>query len=90
MTTGTVLAFIVTGAILLMAIVGGIWLETRMPDPQQQRFEPVRQPDLANQGRGWPADKSIWPAWMSPEPAVGPRRPAATSPGHDSLDGRST
>jgi hypothetical protein len=31
MTTGTLLAFIVTGIIVLVAIVGGIWLETRLP-----------------------------------------------------------
>ena len=37
MTTGTLLAFIVTGIIVLVAIVGGIWLETRLPGPQDQR-----------------------------------------------------
>jgi hypothetical protein len=35
MTTGTVLVFIITGTIALVAIVGGIWLEARMPDPHQ-------------------------------------------------------
>jgi hypothetical protein len=36
MTTGTVLAFIFTGITAPVAIVGGIWLEARMPAPQPQ------------------------------------------------------
>jgi hypothetical protein len=36
MTTGTVLAFIFTAIIAPVAIVGGIWLEARMPVPQPQ------------------------------------------------------
>jgi len=40
MTTGTVLAFTATGIIALVAIVGAIWLEAQMPDPQQQRPRP--------------------------------------------------
>jgi hypothetical protein len=34
MTTGTVLAFIFTGITAPVAIMGGIWLEARMPAPQ--------------------------------------------------------
>ena len=48
MTTGTFLAFIVTGIIVLVAIVGGIWLETRLPGPQDQRRSP---PGLLGQPR---------------------------------------
>lgn len=45
-TIGTVLVFVVTGAIVLVAIVGGIWLETRMPDPhEQQTAGPARAAD---------------------------------------------
>jgi hypothetical protein len=44
MTTGTLLAFIVTGITVLVAIVGGIWLETRLPGPQDQRRSPPRLP----------------------------------------------
>ncbi len=40
MTTGTVLGFMATGGILLMAIVGAIWLEARMPDQREQRVRP--------------------------------------------------
>jgi hypothetical protein len=36
MTTGTVLAFIFTATTAPVAIVGGIWLEARMPAPQPQ------------------------------------------------------
>jgi hypothetical protein len=36
MTTGTVLAFIFTGITAPVAIVGGIWLEARLPAPQPQ------------------------------------------------------
>jgi hypothetical protein len=36
MTTGTVLVFVVTGTIALVAIVAGIWLETRMPELHAQ------------------------------------------------------
>jgi hypothetical protein len=35
MTTGTVLVFVLTGAIMLVAIAAGIWLETRMLDPHE-------------------------------------------------------
>jgi hypothetical protein len=48
MTTGTLLAFIVTGIIVLVAIVGGIWLETRLPGPHDQRRSP---PGLLGQPR---------------------------------------
>ena len=42
MTTGTVLAFILTGITVPVALVGGIWLEQRMPAPQQQRIRAPR------------------------------------------------
>jgi hypothetical protein len=48
MTTGTLLAFIVTGIIVLVAIVGGIWLETRLLGPHDQRRSP---PGLLGQPR---------------------------------------
>jgi hypothetical protein len=48
MTTGTVLAFIVTGIIVLVAVVGGIWLETRLPGAPGQRRSP---PGLLGQRR---------------------------------------
>ena len=40
MTTGTVLAFIFTGIVVLVAIVVGIWLEARLPVPQPQHTGP--------------------------------------------------
>ena len=43
MTTGTALAFIFIAVIGLVAIVGVIWLEQRMPDPQHQTI-PARSP----------------------------------------------
>jgi hypothetical protein len=33
MTAGTAIEFAVTVVILLAAVIGGIWLESRMPDP---------------------------------------------------------
>ena len=48
MTTGTLLAFIVTGIIVLVAVAGGIWLETRLPGAQGQRRSP---PGLLGQAR---------------------------------------
>jgi hypothetical protein len=36
MTIGTVLAFIFTAITAPVAVVGGIWLEARMPVPQPQ------------------------------------------------------
>jgi hypothetical protein len=44
MTTGTLLAFVVTGIIVLVAIVGGIWLETRLPGPHDRRRSPPGEP----------------------------------------------
>ena len=41
MTSGTLLAFATTSIIVLVAIVGGIWLETRMSAPQDQRLSPL-------------------------------------------------
>lgn len=38
MTTGIALTFIFASVIGLVAIMGGIWLEQRMPDPQHQRI----------------------------------------------------
>jgi len=63
MTTGTVVAFIVTGAIMLVAIVGGIWLETLMPGPQQQRLGLPRQPRPATKlaaGQRINLSESVW------------------------------
>jgi hypothetical protein len=37
MTTGTVLVFVITGIIVLVAIAGGIWLEARMPDSHERQ-----------------------------------------------------
>jgi hypothetical protein len=76
MTTGTVLAFIVTSAIMLMAFVGGIWLETQMPDPQQQRFGPVHQPDLAAKAVAGQRINRYGPAWDEPRTRGRHRRPA--------------
>jgi len=47
MTIGTMLAFVFTGVIVLVAIVGGIWLEARMPDPQER----LGLPSQARQSR---------------------------------------
>jgi len=44
MTTGTVLVFVVTGTIVLVAIVGGIWLEARMLDPHQRPSADLLEP----------------------------------------------
>jgi hypothetical protein len=48
MTTGTVLTFVVTGIIVLVAVVGGIWMETRLPGAEGQRRSP---PGLRGQPR---------------------------------------
>jgi hypothetical protein len=40
MATGTFVAFIVTGIIVVVAVVGGIWLEARLPGAQDQRRSP--------------------------------------------------
>lgn len=40
MTTGTILFFVSTTITVLVAIAGGIWLETRMSAPQEQPVPP--------------------------------------------------
>lgn len=44
MTAGTAVTFVFTGAVLLVAIAGGMWLESRMPAVQEQRGRPVSPP----------------------------------------------
>jgi hypothetical protein len=54
MTTGTLLVFVLTGTIVLAAIAGGIWLETRMPDPRERQSANLVEPaGDAIVTRGW-------------------------------------
>lgn len=71
MTAGTTLAFIFTGVIGLVALVGAICLEQRMPDPQHQRIA-ARSPGPASPGG---------PAARRP---VAPVAPASLGPAHPS------
>jgi hypothetical protein len=58
MTSGTLVGLMATGAILLAAIVGAIWLEGRLPGQPEQRLRPSspgRQPRpmTVPAGRQW-------------------------------------
>jgi hypothetical protein len=58
MTSGILVGLMATGAILLAAIVGAIWLEGRMPGQPEQRLRPSslgRQPRPVTvpTGRQW-------------------------------------
>jgi hypothetical protein len=56
MTTGTTVDFVCTAIIVLVAIVGAIWLETRMAPAQERRLAPQDHPlpIPGNRGRASP------------------------------------
>lgn len=60
MTTGTILAFIFTAITAPVAIVGGIWLEARMPAPPPQHTRFARSlasaPPVGRQAQGASSD----------------------------------
>jgi len=88
MTTGTTLAFIVTSTIVLVAVVGGIWLEAWMPDQQQRRLGPIRQSRLATKPAAGQRMDLSGPAWDVPLARGRHHRQTATAHRQDSLYGR--
>jgi hypothetical protein len=88
MTTGTVLALTVTGTLVLVAVLAGIWLETWMPDQQQRRLGPVRQPRLPAKPATGQRIEFSGLAWDVALARGRHQRPAATAHRHDGLHGR--
>jgi hypothetical protein len=66
MPSGTLVGLMATGAILLAAVVGAIWLEGRMPGQPEQHLRPSspgRQPRPVTvpAGRQWPIlARPVW------------------------------
>jgi hypothetical protein len=68
MTTGTALVFIFIGVIGPAALVGAIWLEQRMPEPQPQHITA-------------PSPGSAPPGQRAAQPPPGPAAPINLAPG---------